>query len=280
MSTWAYGRDMHGIVSYGAYLPYWRLPRAAITGVLGTGSGGRHASVSSFDEDTTSMGVEAGRLALAVSRATSRACCRSPRPPRRTPTRPTPPPSTPPCAWPTTCRRSTPSGRSGPGSGQPGWRRRPGGLAVLSDVRTGRPGSADEAGGGDAAVALAFGATDVVAEVAGAASVSAEFTDRWRTPGAHLLVPVGGALRRVHVPAARRARRQGGARRRRPVGRTARPRHRRRRPTRGRSRRPAGRSAPGPRRWPTTSPPRSATPVRRTGRSCWRTSSTGRDRTS
>ena len=32
-----------------------------------------------------------------------------------------------------------------------------GGLAVLSDVRTGRPGSADEAGGGDAAVTLAFG---------------------------------------------------------------------------------------------------------------------------
>ena len=32
-----------------------------------------------------------------------------------------------------------------------------GGLAVLADVRTGRPGSADEAGGGDAAVTLAFG---------------------------------------------------------------------------------------------------------------------------
>ena len=32
-----------------------------------------------------------------------------------------------------------------------------GGLAVLSDVRTGRPGSADEAGGGDGAVTLAFG---------------------------------------------------------------------------------------------------------------------------
>ncbi len=58
-----------------------------------------------------------------------------------------------------------------------------GGLAVLSDVRTGRPGSADEAAGGDGAVTLAFGDDDVIAEVVGAASVTAEFTDRWRAPG-------------------------------------------------------------------------------------------------
>jgi uncharacterized OB-fold protein len=57
---------------------------------------------------------------------------------------------------------------------------------VASDLRTGRPGSAEEAAGGDAAVALVAG-TDadgpLVAELVGHASVSEEFVDRWRVPG-------------------------------------------------------------------------------------------------
>jgi len=54
---------MPGIVSYGAYIPYWRLNRAAIGGSLGAGGGKGFRSVASFDEDTTSLGVEAGRRA-------------------------------------------------------------------------------------------------------------------------------------------------------------------------------------------------------------------------
>jgi len=57
------------------------------------------------------------------------------------------------------------------------------GLAVLSDVRTGRPGSADESAGGDGAVTLAFGDDGVIAEIIGGASVTEEFTDRWKAPG-------------------------------------------------------------------------------------------------
>jgi uncharacterized OB-fold protein len=57
------------------------------------------------------------------------------------------------------------------------------GLAVLSDVRTGRPGSGDETNGGDGAVTLAFGDDGVIAEIVGGASVTEEFTDRWRSPG-------------------------------------------------------------------------------------------------
>ena len=57
------------------------------------------------------------------------------------------------------------------------------GLAVLSDVRTGRPGSGDESAGGDAAVTLAFGDEGVIAEIVGGASVTEEFTDRWKAPG-------------------------------------------------------------------------------------------------
>ena len=56
---------MPGIVSYGAYLPYWRLQRGAIGQTLGAGGGKGTRSVASYDEDTTSMGVESGRIALA-----------------------------------------------------------------------------------------------------------------------------------------------------------------------------------------------------------------------
>ena len=54
-----------GILAYGAYLPYWRLSRASIAEVTGTTVGRGHRSVASFDEDTTTMGVEATRTALA-----------------------------------------------------------------------------------------------------------------------------------------------------------------------------------------------------------------------
>ena len=55
---------MRGIVSYGVYVPYWRLQRTAITSTLGSGGGRGTRSVASYDEDTTSMGVEAARIAL------------------------------------------------------------------------------------------------------------------------------------------------------------------------------------------------------------------------
>ena len=55
---------MRGIVSYGAYLPYWRLDRKAIAEALGVPAGSGTRAVASYDEDTTSLGVEAGRAAL------------------------------------------------------------------------------------------------------------------------------------------------------------------------------------------------------------------------
>jgi len=76
-------------------------------------------------------------------------------------------------------------------SGFAAWRaaRVAGGLAVVADVRTGRPGSGDERGGGDAAVALLFGdEADGIAEVLAEHSLSAELLDRWRKPGE----PAGG----------------------------------------------------------------------------------------
>jgi 3-hydroxy-3-methylglutaryl CoA synthase len=55
---------MSGIVSYGVYLPYWRLQRTAIAQALGSGGGKGTRRVASYDEDSTSMGVEAARVAL------------------------------------------------------------------------------------------------------------------------------------------------------------------------------------------------------------------------
>ncbi len=55
-----------GIAAWGTYLPYWRLQRSAIAGVLGSGGGQGTRAVASYDEDTTTLGVEAGRRALAV----------------------------------------------------------------------------------------------------------------------------------------------------------------------------------------------------------------------
>ncbi|HEY3067241.1 MAG TPA: hydroxymethylglutaryl-CoA synthase, partial [Methylomirabilota bacterium] len=55
---------MRGLVGYGAYVPYWRLERKAIGGALGTAGGSGTRAVASYDEDTTSMAVEAARAAL------------------------------------------------------------------------------------------------------------------------------------------------------------------------------------------------------------------------
>jgi hydroxymethylglutaryl-CoA synthase len=53
-----------GIVAYGAYVPYWRLQRSAIGAALGAAGGKGTRAVASYDEDPTSMGVEAARRAL------------------------------------------------------------------------------------------------------------------------------------------------------------------------------------------------------------------------
>ena len=147
-----------GIVAYGAYVPYYRLQRAAIGAALGAGGGKGTRAVASFDEDTTSMGVEAARIAMRAAPADM--------PPavvlfatavaRRISTRRTPPRSTPRSVLPRCCR-STWSARCVSASRRSARQRRAAPiLAVLSDIRTGLPGGADERDGGDAAVAFLF----------------------------------------------------------------------------------------------------------------------------
>src|SRR4030065_1057866 len=50
---------MSGIISYGAYVPLWRLNRDAMGAAWGRASFGGERSVANNDEDTVTMAVEA-----------------------------------------------------------------------------------------------------------------------------------------------------------------------------------------------------------------------------
>ncbi len=176
---------MRGIVSYGVYVPYWRLQRSAITSTLGSGGGRGARSVASYDEDTTSLGVEAARVALRnapdgvdvglLAFATTE-------PAYADKTNATAVHAA--LGLATSVPAFDVVGAVRSGVAAVWMAQAAGGLAVLSDVRTGLPGGGDEANGGDAAVALLLGdGDDVIAEPIGGASATGEFLDRWRTPG-------------------------------------------------------------------------------------------------
>ena len=177
---------MVGILSYGVYLPYWRLQRSAITAALGSGGGKGSRAVASYDEDTTSMGVEAARIALANAPAGAQpgiVAFATTAPAYLDTTNATAIHAA--LALPSSVGAVDTIGSVRSGSAAIAVASAGGnGLAILSDIRTGLPGGNDEANGGDAAVAFLFGdGPDVIATSIGRADVTAEFVDRWRTPG-------------------------------------------------------------------------------------------------
>jgi 3-hydroxy-3-methylglutaryl CoA synthase len=176
---------MRGLAGAAGYIPRGRLDLSTIAPVAGTGGGKGVRSVASYDEDTTTMGVEAARLAL-----------------RSTPG------AAPDALWFST---ATPAyvdktnaaaihaalrldadvsaldfggaPRSAVGALATALRGTGTQLLVSADIRTGLPGSGDEATGGDGAAAIVVGDDNVIAEFLGGASMTEEFLDRWRTPG-------------------------------------------------------------------------------------------------
>ncbi|HTO13884.1 MAG TPA: OB-fold domain-containing protein [Candidatus Binatia bacterium] len=202
---------MRGIVSYGVYLPYWRLERKAIAEALGTPAGSGTRAVASYDEDTTSLGVEAGRAALHGSRVIPEALYfATANPSYQDKTNATAIHAA--LDLPTSAFAADMVGsvRSMVGAMRAARDNRAPALAVLSDVRTGLPGGGDEREGGDGAAAYLF-ADDgpparVLAEPLAAASATAEFLERWRLPGEmashqweerfgeHAYVPLGQAV--------------------------------------------------------------------------------------
>jgi 3-hydroxy-3-methylglutaryl CoA synthase/uncharacterized OB-fold protein len=180
---------MRGIIAHGVYLPYHRLERRAIRDALGHGGGAGTRSVASYDEDTTSMGVEAARRALNNL----------------------PPGSSPPTALffatsdPAYLEKSNASAvhaalgldrsvaaydlggalRSGIGALRTALERTGTTLVIASDMRGGLPGGVDESASGDAAVAFvtADSAEGGLAQFVGAGAVTTEVLERWRLPG-------------------------------------------------------------------------------------------------
>ena len=176
---------MRGITAYGAYLPYWRLERKAIGEALGVPGGSGTRAVAAYDEDTTSMAVEAARGALrgglddrieAVYFATSDPAYLD----KTNATAIHAALDLPPTAMAVDMLGSV---RSAAGALRAALDARRPVLATMADVRIGLPGGADEREGGDAAAAFLCGDDGVLAEPVGAASVTAEFLDRWRLPG-------------------------------------------------------------------------------------------------
>ena len=201
---------MNGIITYGAYLPYFRLDRKAIGDALGSSAGSGTRSVASYDEDTTSMAVEAARATLRAA-----------------------PNVRPGALYFATAApayldktnasaihaalaldASTPafdmlgSVRSGAGALSAAIDSARPTLAALADIRTGLPGGGDEREGGDGAVAFLLADSadrSVIAEPIARAAATAEFLERWRLPGdavsrqweerfgEHAYVPLGEA---------------------------------------------------------------------------------------
>jgi hydroxymethylglutaryl-CoA synthase len=180
---------MNGIVAYGAYLPYFRLDRKAIGEALGGSAGKGTRVVASYDEDTTSMGVEAARAALrgAPRLAPAAIYFATADPAYLDKTNATAIHAALALEDSAMAFDMLGSIRSAAGALRAATDATRPTLAVLSDIRTGLPGGGDEREGGDAAVAflLASGDADspLLAEPVAAASTTAEFLERWRVPG-------------------------------------------------------------------------------------------------
>ncbi len=176
-----------GIVGWGVYLPFWRLERASIGAAFGTARGRGSRSVASFDEDTTTLGVEAGRrcLELAGTVRPSEIVFATPDPAYLDKTNATTVHAAlgldPEASAYDACgsvRSAWGALRSAARTGvdQPA-------LAVLSDLRTGLAGGSEESQGGDGACAFLFAPDGGAAELLGRGSATDEVTERWRVPG-------------------------------------------------------------------------------------------------
>ena len=187
------------LVAYGTYLPYRRLKRSEISDVLGGGGGKGTRAVAGYDEDPTSMAVEAARGALrslgSGGPLVERLLYSTSNPPYLDKTN---------ANIVHAALRLDPSAlaldmsgsvRSGAGALLMGAESGGPTLVVLSDIRTGLPGSSDERDGGDGAAAFLFApagstgsgpvpAGSGIADLVAHASATEEFLDRWRLPGA------------------------------------------------------------------------------------------------
>ncbi|MEI2697167.1 MAG: OB-fold domain-containing protein [Microthrixaceae bacterium] len=180
---------MRGIIGAAGYLPHWRLHRSAITDVLGGAAGRGTRTVASYDEDSLTMAVEAGRRVLRSGADRPSALWFAT-------TSPTYVEKTNATIAHAALRLDADVLAADAGAGLRGTTAAlrsalrstdPSVLVIAGDLRTGPAGSPDELNGGDAGAALLIGddadGARVVAEYLGGASATREFLDRWRAPG-------------------------------------------------------------------------------------------------
>jgi len=177
-----------GILGWGVHLPYRRLDLAAIAPVAGSGGGRGRRTVACYDEDSTTMGVAAARSALrATPMDISSLWFSTTEPAYLDRTNATAVHAALRLDRNVAAYDAIGSVRGALGALRAGLAGDGACLVVAGDLRTGLPGGPDEAAGGDGAAALLVGSGDdgpVLAEVLGWTSLTEEFVDRWRTPGA------------------------------------------------------------------------------------------------
>ena len=171
-----------GIVGYHAYLPGYRLQRSEIAAAVGASARGERC-VASHDEDSTTLGVAAALPAVRGREAVVGSVWFATTDPvyadKTNATAVHAAVDLEPGILAADLGASLRSGIAALFAAA-----RDGGLAVLADRRGGPAGGADEREGADAAAAFLFGEEDPLAHVICTASVTAEFIDRWRAPGA------------------------------------------------------------------------------------------------
>jgi 3-hydroxy-3-methylglutaryl CoA synthase/uncharacterized OB-fold protein len=178
---------MRGIISWGTSVPHWRLDRGTIAAVAGQGGGRGTRTVASFDQDAVTLATEAARSALAGGVIPDALLFGTVSTPVTDHTN----------ASVIHAALGLPSAVAAMDLGA-SVRSVVGGLMLAirttdtvavtaADVRTGRAGSAEESGGGDAGACVVIGDdtpdAPVVAEVLAHASATGEVLDRWRVPG-------------------------------------------------------------------------------------------------
>lgn len=179
-------RAMRGIVGWGIHLPHRRLDRAEIARFIGQGGGKGTRTVASYDEDPTTMAVEAARRAEGLA-GIDLLLFATTFPAYADKTNATVVHAALRLADGTAAIDLGQSMRSAMGGILMAARSSGTVLVAAADIRTGLAGSAEESAGGDAGAAMVVGDdspdSPVLAEIVGTASATEEFVDRWRTPG-------------------------------------------------------------------------------------------------
>ena len=187
-----------GIISFGSYVPYRRLDRGDIAKTMGSGGGKGERSVASYDEDTTTMGAEAARIAKsdAAGAAVDAVWFSTTSPAYLEKTNAGAIHAVLRLPQESSAADFGGAARSGIAALGAALRAAAGGsstMVVASDIRTGLATGSDESNGGDGAAAILVGAESsagaeteaapLLAACIAQASATEEFTDRWRTSG-------------------------------------------------------------------------------------------------